>query len=249
MPSETVTLYQEVANTLVREIEEGRYVVGGLLPTEIELSGTFGVSRQTVRAALKLLQERGYISRKKSVGTRIESANPGFAYRQSYDSIDDLVRIAAEFEVRSTEIVERLTLDKATARRLGAALGGDWIRMGGRRTRPRHEAKAISWQNVYILAEFEPIVASARAHPETLVSTLLERECGVVIVEIRQTISVCALTDQAAAALDAEPGSPGLSVIRQFKDQAGRTIEISETTYPGDRISISSRLRRSGPQA
>ncbi len=70
------TRYAEVASLLAKDIIGGRRVVGSLLPTELELADQYGVSRHTVRAALKVLQELGYISRKKAVGTIVASANP-----------------------------------------------------------------------------------------------------------------------------------------------------------------------------
>ena len=66
-----------------------------------------------------MLQERGYISRKKSVGTRVESANPSVSYSQSFGTIDDLVRVAAT-EVCSVQSVREVTLEP----RHGAAAGG-----------------------------------------------------------------------------------------------------------------------------
>ena len=243
------TLYQELAELLQKDIETGFYVVGSLLPTEHELSAKFAVSRQTVRASLSLLQERGYISRKKAVGTRVESARPSSSYRQTYDSIAHLVRVAAEAEIRVTESVRRVSFDRAAARRLDAPLGGDWIEFSGRRVRARQKNQTVSWQHIYLDAEFEKVVALAGDHPDQLISTLLEQEYGGMIAEIRQTISATELPEASAQALGAPPGSPALKLIRHFKDRRGRILEISETIYPADSVRISSRIRRTPPEA
>jgi hypothetical protein len=81
-----------------------------------------------------VLQERGYISRKKSVGTRVESANPSVSYSQSFGTIDDLVRVAAT-EVCSVQSVREVTLDRAMARRLEATIrwSQDWHIFSGDR--------------------------------------------------------------------------------------------------------------------
>ncbi len=241
----TNTRYEEVAKRLLKDIEDGLYVVGSLLPTENELSAQFGVSRQTVRAALALLQERGYISRKKAVGSRVESVNPDTFYRQTFGSIAEVVRVASELEVRSLQSVERVSFERATARRLTAPLGGDWIRFSGSRLVPKQGNRIVSWQNIFVDASFETITPIVHAHPDQLITTILERECGVAIAEIRQTITVTALPEVAAIALDAKAGAPGVSIVRHFRDRNGKILEISETVYPGDRISISTRLRKS----
>lgn len=62
------TLYQRVAADLRREIVDGQIGPGGKLPTEPELTKRFGVSRNTVRQATRLLIEEGLI---KSVRGRL----------------------------------------------------------------------------------------------------------------------------------------------------------------------------------
>lgn len=248
MTRETTTLYQEVANHLLKDIEEGLYVVGSLLPTEHELSTRFAVSRQTIRASLKLLQESGYISRKKAVGTRVESVKPATGYRQSYDSIDDLVRTAAEAEVRVIETVRRVTLDKAAARRLGVAIGGCWIEFAGLRVHSRQPGRAVSAHTVYLDARFDQVVELAHAHPDRLISNLLEQAYSVAFSEIRQIISVATLSEAAARSLGCDPGSSALKLVRHFKDLAGQVLVISETIYPGERVQISTRIQRALPK-
>jgi DNA-binding GntR family transcriptional regulator len=57
------TRYREIAARLQKEIRLGRTDVGGLLPTETELMGRYGASRQTVREALRILMDQGLIVR------------------------------------------------------------------------------------------------------------------------------------------------------------------------------------------
>lgn len=247
MPRGSVSLYQDVASQLVKDIEDGVYVIGGLLPTEHELSAIFSVSRQTIRASLTQLQDQGYISRKKAVGSRVESANPAGGYHQVYDSIEDLVRTAADAEVRVTHAVRHVTLDRGSARRLEAPIGSAWIKISATRVRPGQGYKVVSWQDVFLDPEFEKLLPIAEAHPDKLISTLLEREFRIPIAEIRQTISVTSLSDIAARALKVKRSSAALLLLRHFRDRGGRTLVISETNYPGDSVRIASRIVRASP--
>ena len=61
--------YQTVAATLRREIAEGVFSEGQLLMTEEELKGRFGVSRQTVRQAIAMLEDDGLVVRRRGSGT------------------------------------------------------------------------------------------------------------------------------------------------------------------------------------
>ncbi len=55
------SLYVEIFEILKGAILSGRYRSGEALPSEIELSNQFGVSRNVVREAIRSLQSRGFI--------------------------------------------------------------------------------------------------------------------------------------------------------------------------------------------
>lgn len=237
------TRYADVAGKLIDAIAGGRYVVGSLLPTELELADDFGVSRQTVRIALQALQDRGYISRKKGVGSRVESTDPASGYAQMLGALDDLVKVAAT-EVRRIRSVQMVKLGRAAARELQAPYGSQWLCFAGLRVDTQREERPISWARIYVDAHFARIAESVQAHPEVLVSAFLERECGQSIDEVRQTIQATLLDGELAALLDAPAGSPALRVLRHYKTTQQRLIEITETIYPAARMSVTSTLRR-----
>lgn len=63
-PISTQRIYQEVASQLRRSISEGRLRPGDKLPPERRLAAMFGVSRNTVRDALRALEQSGLIELK-----------------------------------------------------------------------------------------------------------------------------------------------------------------------------------------
>jgi GntR family transcriptional repressor for pyruvate dehydrogenase complex len=60
-PVEIVAAYQLVVERLRRAIHLGQYVPGDRLPSERKLAESLGVSRVTVREALRVLQGEGYV--------------------------------------------------------------------------------------------------------------------------------------------------------------------------------------------
>ncbi|WP_025730264.1 trehalose operon repressor [Heyndrickxia ginsengihumi] len=62
-----VAIYQDLAD----KIQSHQYPVGSLLPSEKELSGTYHVSRETIRKALNLLSQNGYIQKVRGKGSII----------------------------------------------------------------------------------------------------------------------------------------------------------------------------------
>lgn len=236
------SLYVDLARRLTEEITGRRYVVGSLLPTEVALAQQYGVSRQTVRAALDILQERGYVSRKKSVGTRVESVEAATHYVQTVDSIEDLVRVAAS-EVRQIATVKEITLDRTSARRLQAPMGGNWLVFSGFRVDTR-DGKPLAVANFYVDRRFAAIREEVLQQPQVLISSLIEGRCGESITDVVQIADAVLIDAAVAAALEIPKDSAGLRVLRHYKNIKNELLEISETVYPAERRSLLTQLRR-----
>lgn len=68
--------YEYVAASLSEAVNAGHYPQGTLLPTEEQLTEKFGVSRQTVRKALSILEEKGIIEKRQGSGSTVKIRNP-----------------------------------------------------------------------------------------------------------------------------------------------------------------------------
>jgi len=64
-----IPLYFQLESMILEEIKNGTYGPGDLIPTEVELSDMFQISRTTVRQAISDLVNNGYVYRVKSKGT------------------------------------------------------------------------------------------------------------------------------------------------------------------------------------
>ncbi|MEU6707051.1 winged helix-turn-helix domain-containing protein [Streptomyces wuyuanensis] len=70
--NEGADLVQRVADTLRAELTDGStYHVGGSYPTQRELAGRLGVSRDTVQKALREITHEGWIESRRGSGTRV----------------------------------------------------------------------------------------------------------------------------------------------------------------------------------
>lgn len=68
-----VSLTDQVANLLVGRIKDGVYSIGSQLPNEISLIQEFGVSRSTIRGAVKKLETLDYLSVQQGKGTFVKT--------------------------------------------------------------------------------------------------------------------------------------------------------------------------------
>lgn len=103
-------LYREVVNQICQMILSGRLKKGDLLPSEQKLCEQMGVSRTTIREALRILKERGIIESIKGKGSVVLSDD--FSY------VDESVRASlADFKDKLENAVQaRLLLEPQIAK-------------------------------------------------------------------------------------------------------------------------------------
>jgi GntR family transcriptional repressor for pyruvate dehydrogenase complex len=103
-----------IAVDLERMILDGVLKPGDRIPPERELAVTVGVSRSSVRDALRDLEMRGLIDRKPGRGTVVKAAREEFLSLAQLGSPEDLARLTEAMEVRA--IIEPPTAFRAATR-------------------------------------------------------------------------------------------------------------------------------------
>lgn len=68
--------YEHAYRVILGRLKDGRYPIGGRLPTEGDLARTFEVSRVTIRRALDLLVQDGYVESKQGSGYTVLTLSP-----------------------------------------------------------------------------------------------------------------------------------------------------------------------------
>lgn len=239
-------LYLQVANKLIDGIQSGRFPVGSLLPTEVELSRIHKVSRQTVRHAIAELRQKGLVSARKGVGTRVESVTAARRFNYSAQSVADLFTMAAETEMTvetRTMIVARGKL----AAQLGCRSGHRWLHLGCLRT-IADEPRPLCWTDIFIEGRLAPIMRTQTVF-RSAVFGLIEKQSGESVVEIQQEIRAITLSDAHAGQLAATPGSPALEITRRYFSTGRRLIQVSVNTLPSDRFFHSVEILRQAAPA
>ncbi len=73
----SIPLYQKLIRDLKKQVDEGKYKKGDLLPSENELCRAYNTTRPTVRQALKELSGMGYIVRHHGKGSIVAEPKMG----------------------------------------------------------------------------------------------------------------------------------------------------------------------------
>ena len=98
-------LKDKLTEKLIEGISSGRYPVGSLLPKELQLVESEGVSRHTVRAALAKIERLGLIQRTPHVGTRVVSRGRHLIRNSPrspiWDGLQHIIRVISSISEKS----------------------------------------------------------------------------------------------------------------------------------------------------
>ena len=233
--------YMQLATTLINEIRSGHYPVGSLLPTEYELCGQFGVSRFTVREAVKKLVHQGLIVRQPGVGSRVLAQSSATQYTQTMSGMSDLNHYADETSllVRDCRISE---VRGETAEQLGASPGETWLHIDGLRY-VKGQAQPIAHTEVFIAPRFRSVSGIAGRMRRALYEVIEEQfECR--INSVHQEIRAMILPAATAKLLGVPARSAGLLVLRRYVDERDDLVELAINVHPADRFIYRESFRR-----
>lgn len=236
--------YALVAQALMDDIRRGQYPVGSLLPPELELCTQFGVSRHTVREAIRRLQERGLVTRQRGIGTSVKTNRVEPRYVQSTASIADLPRYVEDTRLVTTDAHDVIA-DKAQAELLKCPVRQRWVKVTGFRYAGKDKLP-MALTHIYINAAYAGI-QQLIGTMKVPVYTLIEKKYGERIVEVQQEISAISISADDARELKVRPGSAGLVVTRRYLGANDRVIEVAVNLHPADRFSYSMSLRLQTP--
>ena len=114
--------YQHIYQILKEQIVEEKYLVGDFLPSENDLKEYYQVSRDTIRKALKLLQEEGFIETVQGMGAQIcRQAHFDFPVSQ-LTSYQEIVKASGLQSETNVIRLEKITIDEKGAKKTGFPL-------------------------------------------------------------------------------------------------------------------------------
>jgi DNA-binding GntR family transcriptional regulator len=238
--------YLMIARAVAADIAKGRYPVGDKLPTETALMQRYGVSRHTVRQAMRELREQGLIKSHAGVGTTVRMRPSSAKFFSVVNSISDLLQLVetTRLEVKSQQEV---VADAALAAALHCKAGESWTELHYCRRNVGND-EPVGYIVVYVRAEYSNALNDMQFIDEPIYR-LIERAHSVRISEVSQATVACALPDFMADALDAAPAEPSMRITRHFLDRDGEVVEVSIGYYPGERYEQQTTFRAMKPAA
>ncbi len=231
--------YQDLAETLIRRISAKEYTVQGLLPTEHALCREFGVSRHTVREAIRRLKGLGLVSQRAGIGTRVEAPAPVSRYVQSPSSIAEMLKFSTEtrLNILSVGMVE---VDADVAEALRCKPGIEWLLLDAVRMLDGNDAP-FAWTRIYVNRLYAGVEKHVRRE-RTATFRLIEKYFDETVTDIHQDITACTVTSTAARILQVPVRSPALRVTRRYAATRVDPMLVSFNIHPAGRFTFSMRL-------
>jgi GntR family transcriptional regulator len=229
--------YLRVYEVLRRRIEDHEYPVGAFLPPEPELGKLLGVSRTTVRKAVEMLIDDGFLVVRRGRGTEILD----FRAIQKLHFVTSFSETLREqgFEVTYRQVrVARATASPSLASDLHVAEGSDLVLV---HRLALANGKPIALMDNHLIPELAPGIEDKVGRIRSLYA-FLESEYGLSIEAATDYISARSATRDEARQLGI-PTGVSLLVVRRITWARGRPVERADLHIVASRYEYSVRTQ------
>jgi GntR family transcriptional regulator len=232
-----VPLYYQVARQLESAISSGQLAKGAFLPSKIELSASWGISRPTARRAIQELVDQGLLVRRRGVGTQVVNAQ----LRRSASLSSLHHDLAQAGRVPGTTV---LALSSVQAdEQIGSALG-------------LSTGNPVTYLERVRLADGEPLALMRNWLVPDVVEGLTEQDLesfGLYqLLNNRRVqphvadrvIGAKAANRAEAHALHLKPGAPLVTMQVIVQDVTGRPFDFGRHVYNSEQYTVEMRVVR-----
>lgn len=234
-----VPLYVQIRQALSEHISAGHLAAGSAVPSERDLAETYGVSRMTVRQALRALRQDGLVYHERGVGTFVARHKVNMHTRHLVGFTEDMRQRGL---MPSSRLVA-LRRERAPAA-VALALGVE------------SRAEVFFLERLR-LADGAPMAYETNRLPVALCPQLddydlatnalyhiLETQYGIWLSSADEVLEAVGASRRVAQLLEVKTGAPLLAVTRTVYAEDNRVIEYAQSFYRADRYQAVFRLAK-----
>ncbi|MGY3716976.1 GntR family transcriptional regulator [Sutcliffiella cohnii] len=232
-----VPIYFQLENLIKEMIDTRELKPGDVVPSEREYAEKYGISRMTVRQAMKNLTSEGYLERKRGKGTFV-------AIKKLEQSLNFLTSFSEEMRARgmvpTTKVLDFniISADKFMATKLGIEEGSPVYEV----TRLRFgDDIPIAYQIFYTSVDLVPSLTKEMA--EQSIYRYIERESGLSFISAEHEIEAKVALQEEANALGVKVGHPILYISRIGYSHNEKPLEYAESYFRGDYYKVKMKIK------
>ena len=226
-----VPLYVQIAESLLERIRAGDLVPEQRLPSERELSKSLNVSRMTLRAALRELDNKGLLVRRPGVGTYVAKPKIERQAAKLVPFTDSMRSRGYQASARLIEFERRLA-EVSIASNLKIPVSAPVYYFQRLRLINKEQGLLDKYpMPTYRFPNLEDHDLEKRS-----VYEIVESEYGISPHHSEQSLEAVSATDFEAELLGIDPGTPLMMEKRLAFDKDDQPIEYGHDLYRGDRF-------------
>ncbi len=236
----TKALYQQIAESILAQIQTGELQPGARLPSEHALSAEHQVGRNTIRHALSDLAAKGYLESVQGVGTFVSESHFPKTVEFLYGFSQEM---AQRGKVITSQVIEAklMAADPLLARVLRIQLGAEVVFLNRLRI---VEGKPAAIERAYLPHSFCRGILEHDFSRESLYDVLAS-QYNMKPDHAEQEIGAEIATPQVAKLMDLQLPAPVLVIRRETRTADGRVIEYVESEFRADRFRFYTNLKAS----
>lgn len=236
--STVVPLYYQIKEELMAEIVSGKWAVGEMIPSEIQLAHKYSVSRNTTQRAINELVHEGILERKQGLGTFVtapkieQSLNCFYSFSQAMRSKG----IIASAKVLS---LSREIATSSQANYLNIFPGSELFVL--RRIRYAN--------NIPIMLDTSRIPAALAPDIDTIdfeqnsLYEVLDKKYNLQVSRAKEMFEPVIIRKNESVFLNVEENSPAIMLDRIAYSSKDIPVELCRSIIPGDKCRFYTELR------
>lgn len=225
----------QIRDDIKEKIENGYWKEGELIPTEMELAKSYGVSRVTIRTAISYLVKENYLQRVAGFGTTVLQNKPNL---QNFTLIQSFTNEMKEMGLPSKTLYAKISSVKAStflAKIFDIKKGDRLLNL----RRIRGADTPILFSNTYLIPLVE-IPDDQKILMGSLYQFLATK--NIFFSRFEEVVSAVTVTDELKEILKIDDDTPVLKRIRYSYDEKNRLAEYTETFYNANQYEYRTRL-------
>lgn len=237
----SIPLYQQLKNRILRDIESEKWHVGDKIPSESDFSEEMGVSRITVRQAIRDLVSLGYLVRRQGKGTFIADRSQSFAVSRLHGFAEEL-RSRGDTVGVELKSVNQTTCPRTVAEFLNVHSSTQVIQV----------RRLATVDGIPVFRETSYLLPPPQVDTHSLLQTReaynhvygFFEQHGIKISFGRQEIYAVKAVYEDVTELRVKSDEPILMIRRVTSDETGTPVEFSEVRYASSRYHFDVKLSR-----